>query len=122
MILEKGISMKKLGMSLVLCGLLGFSFNASSQIINPSSQTKIIIKETPVMLEKQGEVYVVPSGSAVQYYNYVDTSSNTQYICTSLPVDITEVGSLPLSVSLNGTMTMVKCYPTSYFVVTPVSP
>jgi hypothetical protein len=102
--------MKKLVTSLVVCATLGFSFAAIAQ-------GKIIIKQTPVLLEKQGEVYVAPSGTTTQYYSYTD--SGAQYTCTTVPVDISEVSALPLAVTVNGTTTSVNCYPSTYFVVSP---
>ena len=102
--------MKKLMVSLAVCSLLGVSLNAMAQ-------SKIIIKQSPVMIQKQGEVYVVPAGTTTQYFSYVD--SGAQYTCTTLPVDITEVGALPITVSVNGTVQTVNCYPSNYFVVTP---
>lgn len=75
----------------------------------------ITIKETPIMLQQEGSVYVAPNGATSSYYYY---SPAKDYICTTNSVaSVTAANTI--SVKINGTPTDVSCYPSSTFVVTP---
>lgn len=76
------------------------------------------IKETPVTLERQGDVYVVPAGTTVKYYTY--TADGTQYVCTSeVPTELSSITPVVVQVRAGEVVAPTKCYPANYFVISP---
>jgi len=90
--------------------LLGISLTAfaTTQIIT--------IKEAPVELRQEGEMYVVPEGTTKKYYYY--KQAETRYVCTSTQPDtLSGVAAIPLNVRIGTETSQVYCYPSTYFVV-----
>lgn len=97
--------MKKLLIGFLSIVTVAFAFSAFAQAV-------VTLKSKPVMVEKQGDVYVAPSSS--DYYTYTD--NGTDYVCTAKPVsEITGVTPTSVSVRVTGTTSKVTCYPSSYF-------
>ena len=99
--------MKALKLGLLATGLLVFS--ASTVAV-----TKVVVKEKPVSLMQQGDVWVVPEGTTSNYYSY--TSGSDQYICTRTePTDLSGVKYVTVNVRTGTAMSEIRCYPSSYF-------
>lgn len=96
--------MKKLSL-LVTTALLGFSLGASAAVV---------ITETPIELQKQGNVYMVPTGTTAKYYYYNDDSM--RYVCTNETVDVANVNPITMNVTVGTDIVSTKCYPANYFV------
>lgn len=101
--------MKKLVLGLCSLACLSASVTAVAE-------EKIIVRETPVMIQKQGTTYVVPAGTSARYYTYTDNA--TQYVCTAEPVNVAgDVNVLNIDLATGTATTAVRCYPNNYFVI-----
>jgi len=103
--------MKKVLLSLTTLALLGTSAAGLA--------AQIVIKETPIVIKREGEVYMVPAGTSGNYYYYT-TEDKTEYVCSSVTApDLADVKFLPLNVSVGTEVREVRCYPSSSFVIQP---
>lgn len=106
--------MKKVILAMMSIVLLGFGISVIAQTI---TTTRIIVKDKPVNLMREGEVYVVPSGTTVPYYYYSD-ATNTRYVCTAAePAELVGVGPVMLDVRMGSQTQQIRCYPETNFVI-----
>lgn len=101
--------MKKLTLGIVLTILMVYGYNAVF------AQAKVIVKERPVTVMKEGDVYVVPDTAvSARYYTYID--SGTNYICTeTTPTELVDVQGSTVYFQISGNKKQVYCYPDTYF-------
>lgn len=81
---------------------------------------KIIIKGEPIILEKKGEVYVVPETYTLgTEYNYVTVDTEKQVCYLDKKPDLVSLNVKSISVEINGQAQIWNCYPVdpTYFVV-----
>lgn len=98
-------------LALAAASVIGFGLSVTAA----ETVTTVTLKETPVEITKDGDVYVVPAGSTATYYYY--TVGDARQVCTTAePAELAGVKFLTLNVRLGGDMTTVRCYPSTYFV------
>ncbi len=81
------------------------------------ADAKVMIMEKPVILQKDGQTYIVPEGtsSTTTYYTYTTDSGELQYCAVSTPTQLMSINGTVLEVKMNGASKQVKCYPATYF-------
>src|SRR5437016_1588607 len=80
------------------------------------ADAKVMLVEKPVILQKEGQVYVVPEGSAnTSYYTYTTDSGELQYCAVTVPTELVNVNGTMIEIKMNGATKQVKCYPSTYF-------
>ncbi|WP_165831643.1 hypothetical protein [Legionella qingyii] len=83
-----------------------------------SHATKIVITGTPIILEKQGDVYYVPNDykSTTSYY-YVSLNGARQVCYIDKQPELSALNTTTLEVNYNGSTLTWVCYPfdTNYF-------
>lgn len=104
--------MKKLIRNVAVCAIALFSANAFAE--------KIIIKGAPLVLQQQGEVYVVPETYKVQDYQYVEINGVKRACFADLRPDLVNVDVVTINIQLGSQRSTWNCYAitdTNYFVI-----
>jgi hypothetical protein len=80
------------------------------------ADAKVILMEKPVILKKEGQMYVVPEGSTTtSYYTYTTDAGELQYCAVTAPTELMSVNGTLMEVKMDGATKQVKCYPATYF-------
>lgn len=81
------------------------------------ADAKVMIMEKPVILQKDGQMYVVPEGTnaTTTYYTYTTDSGELQYCAVTAPTELVNVNGTMIEVKMNGATKQVTCYPATYF-------
>ncbi|RUR09690.1 hypothetical protein [Legionella septentrionalis] len=98
--------------SFLLLALFSFSSHAE----------KVVITGEPVVLEKRGDVYVVPSAyTAATPYHYVTLDGTNRVCYAEAQPNLASLNMSTVTVDVNGTPQTWTCYDydTTYFEVTP---
>lgn len=104
--------MKKLITPVIATAIALFSANAFAE--------KIIIKGSPLVLQKQGEVYVVPETYKVQDYQYVEINGVKRACFADIRPDFTNVDVVTINIQMGANKSTWNCYAitdTNYFVI-----
>ena len=83
---------------------------------------KIVIKGEPLILEKRGEIYIVPGTYKVQDYQYVIIDGQRRACFLDKRPDFVNIDVVSINVQVNSTETATwNCYAVdpSYFVIQP---
>ncbi|KTC64881.1 Uncharacterised protein (plasmid) [Legionella adelaidensis] len=107
--------MKSLVLKAACVGLMCASFSSFAE--------KVVITGEPVILDKRGDVYYVPSTvtASTTTYHYV-TVDGTNRVCYADPQpQLASLGLMAIQVNVGGTTATWNCYEynTEYFTVTP---
>ena len=80
---------------------------------------KIIIKGSPLVLQKQGEVYVVPETYKVQEYQYVEINGVKRACFNDARTDFSNVDVVTINIQMGANKSTWNCYAidANYFVV-----
>lgn len=102
--------MKKLLISLLAVSALGFGFNAIAQ------NSKVMLKEKPAKMMKQGDMWMVPEGTTTSYFMYTDNGMD--YVCSATePTELVGMNAKTVTVKMTSGPTTVKCYSSSNFMM-----
>lgn len=115
----KKILIGSFAVAAIICG-----FNVLADVV-------VTLKQKPVTLIKQGDVYTIDTPitttttivpvttvpvTTYDYYTYTD--NGTSYVCTTTPApELSGVTYTNLNVRLATGTSTVNCYPSSYFVI-----
>lgn len=81
---------------------------------------KIVIKGEPIVLQKQGDLYLVPDNyKATQNYNYVDIEGTKRACFLEKKPDLTNLDVLSINVQMGSEKATWNCYATdpTFFVI-----
>jgi hypothetical protein len=103
--------MKKFIVHAVVVSIALFSANAFAE--------KIIIKGNPIVLEKQGELYVVPETYKVQDYQYVEINGVKRACFSDARPDFANLDVVTINIQMGANKSTWNCYAITdnYFVI-----
>lgn len=81
------------------------------------AETKIIIKEKPVEIIREGQTYTVTGGFGnTSYFTYMG-DTGTMYCTSTVPSELVSVNGSLVELNSSGMTKKVYCYPSSYFTI-----